>query len=106
MNSATSSRSFLSSGIRITSAPPATPAWRAIHPACLPITSTTMIRRWASAVEWSDSIAVAADDDDPVEPPVPVVAHGRVHLLDRVPAVRSPDDGPTAGEDAGDVVEG
>src|SRR5271166_193929 len=34
------------SGIRMTSAPPAMPLYRAIQPASRPITSTTMTRRW------------------------------------------------------------
>ena len=45
------------SGTRIASAPPAIPAWVAIQPACLPITSTTITRSWDSAVVWRRSIA-------------------------------------------------
>jgi hypothetical protein len=37
-------KSYAISGIRITSAPPATPLWSAIQPACRPITSTHMMR--------------------------------------------------------------
>ena len=48
------------SGIRITSAPPATPAYSAIHPAYRPITSTTMTRWCASAVLCSRSMASVA----------------------------------------------
>ncbi len=48
------------SGIRITSAPPATPECNAIQPAVRPITSTTRIRLWLSAVVCSRSIASVA----------------------------------------------
>ena len=48
------------SGTRITSAPPAIPLWSAMCPACRPITSQTMTRPCASAVEWSRSIASVA----------------------------------------------
>ena len=46
-----------SSGIRITLAPPASPAWKAIQPACRPITSQISVRLWLSAVVCSRSIA-------------------------------------------------
>ena len=48
------------SGIRITSAPPASPEWRAIQPAWRPITSTTITRSWDSAVVCSRSMASVA----------------------------------------------
>ena len=48
------------SGMRITSAPPAIPECTAIQPACRPITSQTMTRLCASAVEWSRSMASVA----------------------------------------------
>ena len=48
------------SGIRITSAPPAIPECSAIQPAWRPITSTTRIRLWLSAVVCSRSIASVA----------------------------------------------
>ena len=57
---ATSSMSYGISGIKMTSAPPATPASRANHPARCPITSTTMIRLWLVAVECSRSMASVA----------------------------------------------
>ena len=44
----------------MTSAPPATPAPSASQPALWPITSTTMIRWWLWAVEWSRSTASVA----------------------------------------------
>ena len=44
-------------GIRITSAPPATPLYMAIHPESRPITSTTITRLCASAVVWTRSMA-------------------------------------------------
>ena len=46
--------------MRMTSAPPATPLCNAIQPALRPITSTTMMRRCASAVVWSRSMASVA----------------------------------------------
>src|SRR3954464_12786313 len=48
------------SGMRITSAPPAIPECTAIQPAWRPITSQTMTRLWASAVECNRSIASVA----------------------------------------------
>ena len=42
--------------MRITFAPPARPACRAIQPAWRPITSTISVRLWLSAVVWSRSI--------------------------------------------------
>ncbi len=48
------------SGIRITSAPPASPECSAIQPAWRPITSTIITRLWLSAVVWSRSIASVA----------------------------------------------
>jgi len=42
------------------SAPPAMPEWSAIHPACRPITSTTITRSWDSAVVCRRSIASVA----------------------------------------------
>ena len=56
----TSVRSMGRSGTRITSAPPAIPEWSAMCPAWRPITSQTMTRLWASAVEWSRSMASVA----------------------------------------------
>ncbi len=53
----TRSRSNSISGIRITLAPPASPAWKAIQPALRPITSQISVRRWLSAVVWRRSIA-------------------------------------------------
>src|SRR5579875_912804 len=60
MSRQTSSMSNGSSGMRITSAPPASPECRAIQPAWRPITSTTRIRWWLSAVVCSRSIASVA----------------------------------------------
>ncbi len=48
------------SGIRITSAPPASPECSAIQPACRPITSTIITRLCDSAVVWRRSIASVA----------------------------------------------
>ena len=48
------------SGMRITFAPPAMPACRAIQPAWRPITSTISARWWLSAVVCSRSIASMA----------------------------------------------
>ena len=52
--SATKSHSLSSekgiSGIKIASAPAASPEWRASHPALLPIISTSITRAWLSAV--------------------------------------------------------
>ena len=45
------------SGTRMTSAPPAIPAYAAIQPAWRPMTSTTMTRLCDSAVVCSRSIA-------------------------------------------------
>ena len=50
----------VSRAARITSAPPATPAVTAIHPASRPITSTTCTRLCASVVECSRSTASVA----------------------------------------------
>ena len=46
--------------MRMTSAVPATPAKRAIHPAWRPMTSTTKVRLWDWAVVWSLSMASVA----------------------------------------------
>ena len=48
------------SGIRITSAPPASPAPSVSQPARWPIISATMIRWWLWAVLWSRSMASVA----------------------------------------------
>ena len=48
------------SGISTTAAPPAIPAWVAIHPLWRPMTSTTITRSWLSAVVCSRSIASVA----------------------------------------------
>src|ERR1700757_3869825 len=48
------------SGIRITSAPPAIPECSAIQPALRPITSTTRMRLWLSAVVCRRAIASGA----------------------------------------------
>ena len=48
------------SGMRITLAPPATPACSAIQPAFRPITSTISARWWLSAVVCSRSMASMA----------------------------------------------
>ena len=48
------------SGMRITLAPPASPAWKAIQPAWRPITSTISTRWWLSAVVCRRSIASIA----------------------------------------------
>src|SRR5215213_4001481 len=58
--SQTSSMSNGTSGIRTTLAPPAIPAWSAIHPACRPISSTTSARWCDSAVVCSRSMASMA----------------------------------------------
>ena len=42
------------------SAPPEMPAMTAIQPACRPMTSTTIVRLWDSAVECSRSMASVA----------------------------------------------
>src|SRR3954463_1118990 len=60
MWSHTLSMSIGRSGMRITSAPPAIPECTAIQPAWRPITSQTMTRLWASAVECNRSIASVA----------------------------------------------
>ena len=52
--------SYGNSGIKMVSAPPAKPAPRASQPARCPMISTTMIRLWLVAVEWSLSIASVA----------------------------------------------
>ena len=59
-SSQTRSRSKGRSGIRITLAPPASPAWKAIQPAWRPITSTISTRWWLSAVVCRRSIASIA----------------------------------------------
>ncbi len=56
----TSSRSKGCSGMRMASAPPAMPAYRAIQPALRPITSTSITRLWLSAVLCSRSMASVA----------------------------------------------
>ena len=48
------------SGMRMTSALPESPLYRLIHPAYLPISSTTSTRSWLSAVECSLSSASVA----------------------------------------------
>src|SRR5438105_593778 len=60
MWSQTFSMSMGRSGMRITSAPPAIPEWVAIQPAFRPITSQTMTRLCASAVECRRSTASVA----------------------------------------------
>src|SRR5882762_7188463 len=60
MCSQTFSMSMGRSGMRITSAPPAIPECVAIQPACRPITSHTITRLCASAVECRRSIASVA----------------------------------------------
>ncbi len=59
-SSHTSSREKGTSGIRISAAPPAIPAWTAIQPTCRPITSHTMTRWWDSAVVCRRSMASVA----------------------------------------------
>ena len=48
------------SGMRMTSAVPASPLCSAMKPACRPITSMTITRSWLSAVVCSLSIASSA----------------------------------------------
>ena len=60
MRSQTSSMSNGISGMRMMSAPPASPEYVAIQPACRPITSTTITRSWLSAVVCRRSIASVA----------------------------------------------
>ena len=60
IRSQTSSMSNGRSGISTTVAPPAMPAWVAIHPLWRPMTSTTITRSWLSAVVCSRSIASVA----------------------------------------------
>ncbi len=48
------------SGMRMTLAPPASPACSAIQPACRPITSQISARWWLSAVVCSRSMASIA----------------------------------------------
>ena len=59
-SSQTRSTSNWRSGMRITLAPPARPAWKAIQPAWRPITSTISTRWWLSAVVCRRSIASIA----------------------------------------------
>ena len=68
MQSPMTSQSNRISGMRIRFAPPATPEWAAIQPAWRPMTSSTITRRWLSAVlarRSSASTATATADWKP-----------------------------------------
>src|SRR3954447_2065782 len=85
----TSSMSKARSGIRITSAPPAIPEYRAIHPAWRPITSTTRLRWWLSAVVWRRSMASVATCTAVSNPNVMSVAPMSLSILFGTPSTGS-----------------
>ena len=78
------------SGIRITSAPPATPEWSAIQPVYRPMTSTTMTRLWASAVVCRRSRASVAVETAVSKPKVITVAGMSLSMVLGTPTTGSP----------------
>ena len=78
------------SGIRITSAPPASPEWSAIQPAWRPITSTTITRWWDSAVVCSRSIASVATWSAVSKPKVTSVAARSLSIVFGTPSTGTP----------------
>ena len=94
----TSSMSNGCSGIRITSAPPAIPEWSAIHPALRPITSTTRIRLWLSAVVCRRSIASVATCSAVSNPNVTSVAPRSLSIVFGTPITGRPSVGQPVGD--------
>ena len=90
IRSHTSSRSIGISGTRITSAPPAIPENVAIHPACRPITSTTMTRLCDSAVVWIRSMASVAVETAVSKPKVKSVPDRSLSIVLGTPTTGSP----------------
>ena len=78
------------SGIRITSAPPASPEWSAIQPAWRPITSTIITRLWLSAVVCSRSIASVAICTAVSKPNVMSVPPRSLSIVFGTPSTGSP----------------
>ena len=78
------------SGIRITSAPPASPECSAIQPAWRPITSTTITRLWLSAVVCSRSIASVAICTAVSKPNVRSVPPRSLSIVFGTPSTGSP----------------
>ena len=74
----------------MTSPPPAIPAWSAIHPACRPITSTTITRWCDSAVVWSRSIASVATWSAVSKPNVASVAPRSLSIVFGTPTTFTP----------------
>ena len=69
------------SGKRMTSAPPARPENRAIHPALRPMTSTTITRPWLSAVVRIRSMASVAMPTAVSNPNVTSVARRSLSIV-------------------------
>src|SRR5437763_2774418 len=78
------------SGMRITSAPPASPECSAIQPAWRPITSTTRLRWWLSAVVWRRSMASVATWRAVSKPNVMSVPPRSLSIVFGTPTIGSP----------------
>ena len=78
------------SGMRITSAPPASPECSAIQPAWRPMTSTTITRLWLSAVVCSRSIASVATCSAVSKPKVRSVAPRSLSMVFGTPTTGTP----------------
>ena len=76
--------------MRITSAPPAIPASRAIHPQSRPMTSRTRMRWWLSAVVWSLSSASVAVLTALLNPKVTSVASRSLSIVFGTPTTFTP----------------
>jgi len=88
--SASSEMSKGASGTTIAVAPPAMPACNAIHPASRPMTSTTMMRSWLSAVVCSRSMASVAICTAVWKPKVASVPTTSLSMVLGTPTVGSP----------------
>jgi hypothetical protein len=78
------------SGIRITSPPPAMPAYSAIQPAWRPITSSTMTRSWLAAVVCSRSSASVAHSTALKKPNVNAVLDRSLSIVLGTPTTGMP----------------
>ncbi len=76
--------------MRMTSAPPATPEFKAMKPALRPMSSTTITRPWAWAVGWSLSMASVAVETAVSKPNVTEVCSMSLSMVLGTPTTGMP----------------
>ena len=67
--------------MRMTSAPPATPAYSGIHPTLCPMISITKTRPWLDAVVWMSSMNLVAISRAEWKPKVSSVPHVSLSMV-------------------------